>query len=215
VKPFFRVSFQKFSAIIKEIRFSPVKEGFIMDLASVLKTYHPWNRQEERDIAEILRRLEQGEELHTRDNAAAHLTVSVWVVSPDRTQVLMAYHNLYDSWAWLGGHADGEQDLLAVALREAQEESGIFATPVSEDIFSVEILPVSGHEKKGEYLPSHLHLNITFLLEADPSAPIRPKEDENSRVGWFSVEDALTASSEPWMRDRIYRKLCEKVQTLP
>jgi 8-oxo-dGTP pyrophosphatase MutT (NUDIX family) len=215
VKPFFRVSFQKFSVIIKEIRFSPVKEGFIMDLASVLKTYHPWNRQEERDIAEILRRLEQGEELHTRDNAAAHLTVSAWVVSPDRTQVLMAYHNLYDSWAWLGGHADGEQDLLAVALREAQEESGIFATPVSEDIFSVEILPVSGHEKKGEYLPSHLHLNITFLLEADPSAPIRPKEDENSRVGWFCAEDALAASSEPWMRDRIYRKLCEKVQTLP
>lgn len=186
-----------------------------MDLASVLKTYHPWNRQEERDIAEILRRLEQGEKLHTRDNAAAHLTVSAWVVSPDRAQVLMAYHNLYDSWAWLGGHADGEQDLLAVALREAQEESGIFATPVSEDIFSVEILPVSGHEKKGEYLPSHLHLNITFLLETDPSAPIRPKEDENSRVGWFCVEDALAASSEPWMRDRIYRKLCEKVQTLP
>jgi 8-oxo-dGTP pyrophosphatase MutT (NUDIX family) len=214
VKPFFRVSFQKFSAIIKEIRFSPVKEGFIMDLASVLKTYHPWNRQEERDIAEILRRLEQGEELHTRDNAAAHLTVSAWVVSPDRTQVLMAYHNLYDSWAWLGGHADGEQDLLAVALREAQEESGIFATPVSEDIFSVEILPVSGHEKKGEYLPSHLHLNVTFLLEANPSASIRPKEDENSRVGWFGVEDALAASSEPWMRDRIYRKLCEKVLTL-
>jgi 8-oxo-dGTP pyrophosphatase MutT (NUDIX family) len=214
VKPFFRVSFQKFSVIIKEIRFSPVKEGFIMDLASVLKTYHPWNRQEERDIAEILRRLEQGEELHTRDNAAAHLTVSAWVVSPDRTQVLMAYHNLYDSWAWLGGHADGEQDLLAVALREAQEESGIFATPVSEDIFSVEILPVSGHEKKGEYLPSHLHLNVTFLLEANPSASIRPKEDEDSRVGWFGVEDALTASSEPWMRDRIYRKLCEKVQTL-
>ena len=186
-----------------------------MDLTSVLKTYHPWNRQEERDIAEILRRLEQGEKLHTRDNAAAHLTVSVWVVSPDRAQVLMAYHNLYDSWAWLGGHADGEQDLLAVALREAQEESGIFATPVSEDIFSVEILPVSGHEKKGEYLPSHLHLNVTFLLEANPSASIRPKEDENSRVGWFCVEDALAASSEPWMRDRIYRKLCEKVQTLP
>ena len=185
-----------------------------MDLASVLKTYHPWNRQEERDIAEILRRLEQGEELHTRDNAAAHLTVSAWVVSPDRTQVLMAYHNLYDSWAWLGGHADGEQDLLAVALREAEEESGISAKPVSEDIFSVEILPVSGHEKNGEYLSSHLHLNITFLLEADPSAPIRPKEDENSRVGWFCAEDALAASSEPWIRDRIYRKLCEKVQIL-
>ena len=112
-----------------------------MNLTSVLKTYRPWNRQEEQDIAEILRRLEQGEELYTRNNAAAHLTVSAWVVSPDRTQILMAYHNLYDSWAWLGGHADGERDLLAVALREVQEESGISAVPVSSDIFSVEILP--------------------------------------------------------------------------
>lgn len=183
-----------------------------MNLTSVLKTYRPWNRQEEQDIAEILRRLEQGEELYTRNNAAAHLTVSAWVVSPDRTQILMAYHNLYDSWAWLGGHADGEQDLLAVALREVQEESGISAVPVSSDIFSVEILPVAGHEKNGTYLPSHLHLNVTFLLEADPNAPVRPKEDENSRVGWFRAEDAVAASSEPWIRDRIYRKLCEKVQ---
>ena len=183
-----------------------------MNLTSVLKTYRPWNRQEEQDIAEILRRLEQGEELYTRNNAAAHLTVSAWVVSPDRTQILMAYHNLYDSWAWLGGHADGERDLLAVALREVQEESGISAVPVSSDIFSVEILPVAGHEKNGTYLPSHLHLNVTFLLEADPNAPVRPKEDENSRVGWFRAEDAVAASSEPWIRDRIYRKLCEKVQ---
>ena len=111
--------------------------------------------------------------------------------------------------------APGDQMALTGLLREVQEESGISATPVSEDIFSVEILPVSGHEKRGEYLPSHLHLNVTFLLEADPDTPVRPKEDENSRVGWFCPEDALAASSEPWIRDRIYRKLCEKVQTLP
>ena len=185
-----------------------------MNFYSLLSEYNPRNPQEAQDRSEILRRLEQGEQLFTRDNLSAHLTVSGWVVSPDRTQVLMAYHNLYDSWAWLGGHADGEQDLLAVALREVQEESGLVARPVSDEIFSVEILPVAGHEKRGVYVPSHLHLNVTFLLEADPSASIRPKEDENSRVGWFGVEDALTASSEPWMRDRIYRKLCEKVQTL-
>lgn len=185
-----------------------------MDILEQIKQYRPWNDQEANDRAVMLQWLAQDHDLFSRSNPFAHFTASAWVVSPDRSQVLMAHHNLYHSWAWLGGHADGEQDLLAVALREAQEESGISATPVSEDIFSVEILPVSGHEKKGEYLPSHLHLNVTFLLEANPSASIRPKEDENSRVGWFGVEDALTASSEPWLRDRIYRKLCEKVQTL-
>ena len=181
-----------------------------MDFYASLLNFNPSNPQEAQDRSEILRRLEQGEQLLTRDNLSAHLTVSGWVVNPDRTLVLMAYHNLYDSWAWLGGHADGEQDLLAVALREVQEESGLVARPVSDEIFSVEILPVAGHEKHGDYVPSHLHLNVTFLLEADPSAPTRHKEDENKAVRWFPVEEAAAASSEPWMRDRIYRKLIEK-----
>ena len=183
-----------------------------MDLVSALHAYWPWNPQEERDTAELLRRLESGEDLFHRENTAAHLTASAWVVSPDRTQVLMAYHNLYDSWAWLGGHADGEQDLLAVALREVREESGVSARPVLDRLFSVEILPVSGHEKRGEYVSSHLHMNVTFLLEADPAAPVRSKPDENSRVSWFTPEDAVAASSEPWMRERIYGKLNEKLR---
>lgn len=182
-----------------------------MSLPEQLRHYQPWNQQEAQDLAEFLRRLEHSESLYSRKNTDAHLTASAWVVSPDRTQVLLAYHNLYDSWAWLGGHADGKQNLLAVALREVQEESGLTATPVSEDIFSLEILSVAGHEKRGHYVSSHLHLNITYLLEADPSAPVRRKEDENSRVGWFSLEDAVAASSEPWMRERVYRKLNEKL----
>lgn len=183
-----------------------------MDLLTVLHSYRPWNPQEERDTAELLHRLESGEDLFHRENTAAHLTASAWVVSPDRARVLMAYHNLYDSWAWLGGHADGERDLLAVALREVREESGVAARAVSDEIFSLEILPVSGHEKRGEYVSSHLHMNVTFLLEADPSAPVRSKPDENSRVAWFPLEKAVAASSEPWMRERIYRKLNEKLR---
>jgi len=183
-----------------------------MDILSALERYQPWNAQEMQDCAELLRRLRSGEPLTTRDNLSAHLTASAWIVSPDRRQVLLAYHDLYDSWAWLGGHADGEADLLAVALREAKEESGLTELrPVSTDVYSVEILAVNGHEKKGQYVPSHLHLNVTFLLEADPSSPIRSKPGENSRVGWFPIEDAAAASSEPWFRERIYSKLNAKL----
>ena len=183
-----------------------------MNLIEQLERFTPCCPQEEQDCLELLRRLRSGEALHDRTNLSAHLTASAWVVSPDRTQVLMAYHNLYDSWAWLGGHADGETDLLSAALREVREESGLTDVhPVTEDIFSVEILTVDGHEKRGKYVPSHLHLNVTYLLEADPSAPLRCKPDENSRVAWFSPEDAVAASTEEWFRTRIYPKLNKKM----
>lgn len=187
-----------------------------MDLIAQLNALRPWNEQEDRDRAELLRRLESGEALYGRENASAHLTASAWVVSPDRSRVLLAYHNLYDSWAWLGGHADGERNLLLVALREVREESGLEAVrPVSPDLYSVEILTVDGHEKRGRYVSSHLHLNVTFLLEADPAAPVRCKPDENSRVGWFGLEEAITASTEPWFRKRVYSKLNGKLAGFP
>ena len=187
-----------------------------MTLLEELEQYRPWNEQEERDRTELLRRLRSGEDLYTRDNSAGHLTASAWVVSPDRRQVLMAYHNIYDSWSWLGGHADGDRDLLAVAAREVREESGLTAVrPVSRSIYSVEILTVDGHEKRGAYVSSHLHLNVTYLLEADPAEPVRCKPDENSRVGWFGLEEAVAASTEPWFRERIYKKLNEKLAGFP
>lgn len=187
-----------------------------MDLLTDLEQFTPWNGQETRDREALLRRLRAGEDLYTRENQAAHLTASAWVVSPDRSRVLMAYHNLYGSWAWLGGHADGERDLLSAALREVREESGLeHIRPVSEDIYSLEILAVDGHEKRGEYVSSHLHLNVTYLLEADPSEPVRCKPDENSRVGWFSPAEAAAASSEPWFRERIYSKLNAKLADFP
>ena len=182
-----------------------------MELLNQLEQYRPFNEQEARDREELMRRVCSGEDLYTRDNPA-HFTASAWVVSPNRDQVLMAYHNLYDSWAWLGGHADGERDLLSVAMREVREESGLVRLrPVFRDIYSLEILTVNGHEKHGRYVSSHLHLNLTYLLEADPAAPLRCKPDENSRVGWFSLEDAIAASSEPWFRQRIYSKLNAKL----
>ena len=187
-----------------------------MTLKEQLERYRPWNEQEARDRAEILRRLGSGEDLYGRDNAAGHLTASAWVVSPDRTRVLMAYHNIYDSWSWLGGHADGDRDLLAAAMREVREESGLTdLRPVSPDIYSVEILTVDGHEKRGAYVSSHLHLNVTYLIEADPSAPVRRKPDENRAVAWFGLEEAVAASTEPWFRERIYKKLNAKLALFP
>ena len=183
-----------------------------MDLRDALRNYKPFNEQEEKDREQILYFLERGDLVYTRESKDAHMTASAWVTNRARSKIVMAYHNIYDSWAWLGGHADGEKNLLLVAEKEVMEESGLrFVRPVMEDIFSIEILTVSGHMKNGSYVPSHLHLNVTYLLEADPALPIRCKPDENSRVGWFGLDEAVAASSEPWFRERIYSKLNAKL----
>lgn len=187
-----------------------------MSIREDILEFVPANPQEVRDQALLLQWLDAGVEVFTRENQTAHFTASAWVISPDRTKVLMAYHNLYNSWAWLGGHADGEQDLKAVACREVKEESGLQElTLLSEKPISLEILCVDGHEKRGNYVSSHLHLNVTYLFEADPEAPLRCKPDENSAVAWIKVEDIAEKCTEPWFVARIYEKLIQRGMACP
>lgn len=183
------------------------------EMIQKIREYKPFNEQEERDREVLLRLLSGVEDVYSRENLTAHMTASAWVVNENRDKVLMAYHNIYHSWSWLGGHADGERDLLAVALREVGEESGVIhVRPLSEEIFSLEILTVDGHEKRGKYVPSHLHLNLTYLLEAREGDALSMKADENSGVAWFGLEEAVKASTEPWFKERVYGKLNDKLR---
>ena len=168
-----------------------------MNVIGQIRAYRPYNIQEEKDKENILRFLETHEDAFERTNQIAHMTASAWVCNPARDRILMAYHRIYDSWSWLGGHADGERDLRKVSLKELREESGLSeARLLSDRIYSLEVLTVDGHEKNGEYLSSHLHLNITYLFEADPDLPLSVREEENSAVSWFSLEDSLRTPSE-------------------
>ena len=186
-----------------------------MEIYEQIKAYRPWNEQERQDQVLILEFLRKNSDAFYRTNLLAHMTASAWVVNPQRSKVLMVYHRLYDSWSWAGGHADGEEDLLAVALREVREETGVQRLrPVTEEIYSLEVLTVDGHEKHGRYVPRHLHLNVTYLLEAEEDQPLRVCEAENSGVAWFSLADALSASTEPWFVERIYKKLNEKLNSI-
>ena len=188
---------------------------FPMALIDDIRAYRPVNEQEQADKLVILRALENDPNCFDR-SAQAHMACSIWTVDPTLTQTLLVYHNIYDSWSWIGGHADGERDLAAVALRELSEETGMANAQLvdcgSGGVYSIEVLTVDGHVKHGEYVSSHLHLNVTYLAVADPREAVRVKPDENSGVRWAPIEDAVRLSTEPWIRDRIYRKLIDKLQ---
>ena len=164
--------------------------------------------QEQRMILEMIDRL--GDAILTRESEIAHMTASSIIVSPDRRRTLMAFHRIYNSWAWTGGHADGESDFEAVARREAQEETGISGLKrLGGGIASLEILPVWAHVRRGKPVGSHLHLNVSYLFEADDSLPLSVREDENSAVGWLAVDRLGESVSEPPMLP-VYERLLRR-----
>lgn len=183
-----------------------------MNLLEELKKYKPYNEQEERDKEVMIKFIDTFDDVLTRNNEIAHFTASSWVLNKEGTKVLMIYHNIYDSWAWTGGHADGEEDLLNVALREVKEETGIKnIKPIKEDIFSIETITVDGHIKNGKYVSSHLHMNVTYLLQTSENEKLFVKPDENSGVMWVDIDKSIDKSNEPWMKG-IYKKLNEKLE---
>lgn len=182
------------------------------NLKNKILKYKPINEQEENDKRLMLDYIEQFEDTLTRNNEIMHFTSSCWIVNKARTKVLMIYHNIYDSWAWVGGHADGDADLLHVALKEANEETSLInLTPVIEDIFSLEILTVDSHVKRGKFVSSHLHLDCCFLIEADENEILKIKEDENSGVQWVDIDEVVSKSNEIKMKP-IYKKLINKLR---
>ena len=184
-----------------------------MELREKIEKYVPYNEQEEKDKNTILKYMDTFEDTLTRNNEFGHFTASAWVVNKERTKVLMIYHNIYKSWAWTGGHADGESDLLSVAVREVKEETGVENVKVlDDDIFSLEIVCVNGHIKRGKYVSSHVHLNVTYLLEVDENETLRIKEDENSGVKWVPIDEVEVTSNERWVKEKVYRKLNEKLK---
>jgi 8-oxo-dGTP pyrophosphatase MutT (NUDIX family) len=139
---------------------------------------------------------------------------SAFVLNKERTKIVIVHHNIYNSWGWMGGHADGDSDLLHVAIKEAKEESGLSnITPISEDIFTLDTLPVLGHTKNGKHVPAHVHLTAAFLLEGDEKETLHIQENENSGVKWVPIEKMVELCPESFMQ-YVYDKAIRKMREL-
>lgn len=162
-----------------------------MDFLNFLKNYQAWDEEEEAERLSALQFLEAfGDKAYVRDNLVGHFSASCWIVNKERTKLLLLLHNMFKTWTWAGGHADGDKDLLHVALKEAEEETGLKnVRPVLNEPIDINVMVAHNHYKRGKFVPRHLHHNFVFLLEADEKEHIRVKEDENSGVKWIGFDE--------------------------
>lgn len=136
-----------------------------------------------------------------RTCAPGHLTGSAWIVSLDRRRVLLTHHRKLDKWLQLGGHADGDGDLLAVAQREAGEESGLSAVrAVMPEIFDLDRHWIPPRRTD----PGHYHYDLRFLFEADPRATLVVTH-ESKDLAWVEVDQVAVLNPEESMA-RMVRK---------
>jgi 8-oxo-dGTP pyrophosphatase MutT (NUDIX family) len=144
-----------------------------------------------------------------RSCAPGHLTGSAWIVSPDRRRTLLTLHRKLGKWLQLGGHADGQADLLAVALREAREESGLSRLAVvGPGIFDVDRHWIPGPD--GE--PGHWHHDLRFMLEADPAEPLT-LSDESRALAWVEVSQVGSLNPEESMARMVRKTLSSGAQS--
>ncbi len=171
----------------------------------------PETELEEQHRTEILRQWDtMGDAIFERPEER-HFTASSIILNQNMDQMLMVYHNIYQSLSWTGGHADGEQDLMQKAMEEAKEETGIQELiPLSSEILSVDILPVKAHVKRGKPIAEHWHYNVAYGFIASDKQALTIKPDENSQVCWVALSDWKAQCREPHMIP-VYEKIIARM----
>ena len=181
-----------------------------MNLREQIENYIPFDETEEKLKKYLLDWIDTFNDVLTRENEFGHFASSAFVVNKDRTKMLVVYHNIYDAWIFPGGHADGEENLLSVAVREVEEETGLKTKVLDKSIFAISASPIMGHVKKGKYVPAHTHLDVVYLLEADDKEPLVFREDEIKGVKWIPLEEATGNSIVDFIRP-VHKRMIEKL----
>lgn len=160
-------------------------------LIEQLRTYRPSDPHEERMRVRILEFVRQNEDCFQRTLAAGHVTGSAWVINRERTHTLLVHHRRLGRWLQPGGHAEDESDALAVAVREAEEETGLRVVPVSTAIFDVDAHDIPARKKE----PAHVHYDIRYLVVADMTSRV-VVSPESRGVEWVRLSQVVTMNTD-------------------
>lgn len=182
-----------------------------MTLREQIENYIPFNEDEASIKEYMLEYIDTFKDVLTRDNHFGHFASSAFVVDKNREKMLTVYHNIYDSWIFPGGHADGEEDLLSVAIREVEEETGTIARVLDDSIYAISADPIITHVKRGKVVPAHTHLGVLYLLEVDDSAALTYRRDESKGVKWIPFSEATGDNIVDFARP-IHERMIKKLE---
>lgn len=157
-------------------------------LLDLLKAHHPADAHEQTMLDQTIAFVTAQPDCFYRTLLIGHVTGSAWIVSPDRQQVVLLHHRKLDRWFQPGGHADGDPDIAAVALKEAREETGLTILKLLDtSIYDVDVHPIPARGNE----PGHLHYDIRFLVEANPADPFLAElfieSTETKAIRWVNV----------------------------
>lgn len=173
-------------------------------LLEKLGNYHPIDLLESGFVADTINFVSSSDSCFSSEHSPSikgHVTGSAWLLNVDKTKVLLTHHKKLDRWLQLGGHSDGNPNVLETALREAREESGISAImPILDDIFDIDVHEIPAKKNT----PKHFHYDIRFLLSTvNTDAFI--KTEESHSLSWLSIDEVETYNS-----DESILRMCRK-----
>ncbi len=173
------------------------------NLYDALNRYTPFDKEEKKHVTKVKKFVAKRNNLFDRSNLEGHITGSGFLFSADLKRILLTRHAFLKKWLMFGGHSDGEENTLNVAIREIQEESGIFEfKPISKDIFNINTQIFPCNEKKHE--PAHYHYDIAFAFITNENEYII--SDESVDVKWFTLEELKKLDDAFHEKDRIIKK---------
>ena len=178
-------------------------------LLNLLEKYSP-TEVEKPFKAQIIEFVENHEDCFERSQLSGHITASAWLVNKDNSKALLMHHTKLDRWFQLGGHCDGDSDVLAVAIKEAQEESGINSiAPLSSDIFDIDVHKIPARKNE----PEHYHYDIRFILQVTSDEDV-VQNRESKELRWISKDPAELPTNEPSVVRMFNKWLTFKYKTI-